>query len=129
MTPSRNIHSGRWRAKLAALAGVLTVGFAAAVAGGNTARAADGADVVALSPYTFIEERRGRATQLLRRAPSPQGYRSERPPAGVRRVTYTSDGRELWGWLAMPADTGRPVPGIVYAHGGYAFGAGDFAVA
>ena len=81
---------------------------------------------IALLPYNFLDQRRSHATHLLVHGPAPQAYEVEQPPPGVERVTYESAGRQLWGWLAMPEGAGAAVPGIVYAHGGFAFGASDF---
>ena len=45
-------------------------------------------------------------------------------------MEYLSGGNRLWGWFAMPAATTRsgerPVPAMLYLHGGWAFGAQDF---
>ena len=84
------------------------------------------AQPITLLTYNFLEQRRGHATRLLVRGPAPQAYKVEPTPAGVERVAYVSGGRQLWGWLALPKEAGAPVPGIVYAHGGFAFGASDF---
>lgn len=45
-------------------------------------------------------------------------------------MEFLSGGNRLWGWFAMPPATSRngnrPVPAMVYLHGGWAFGAQDF---
>jgi dipeptidyl aminopeptidase/acylaminoacyl peptidase len=43
----------------------------------------------------------------------------------VRVVHYTSQGRQLLAWLAKPAGNG-PHPAVLWAHGGWALGGGDF---
>jgi dipeptidyl aminopeptidase/acylaminoacyl peptidase len=49
-------------------------------------------------------------------APSPV---RTAPYAPLTEITYNSgDGLEIHGFLMRPADTGRPVPAIVYPHGG-----------
>ena len=50
------------------------------------------------------------------------------PPNGVREVNYTSGPLLLKAWVAFPSNfsgAGK-VPGVVFFHGGFAFGAGDF---
>lgn len=70
-------------------------------------------------------------TKLVRRGPAPQTFAPERPPTAVHEVRYTSDGLELKAWVAYPpgASPSAKVPGIAYFHGGFAFGADDFASA
>jgi hypothetical protein len=87
-----------------------------------------------IASYDYLAERAAHPTHLLRHGPAPQAFQAEAPPAGARRVAYQSGGRELWGLMALPASrsggvatpTARPVPAIVYAHGGFAFGNDDF---
>jgi len=63
-------------------------------------------------------------TKLLNKGPSLQPH-SDVLPAGVTRVTYKSEGRELLAWLARPKGKG-PFPAVLYAHGGFALGKADF---
>jgi acetyl esterase/lipase len=67
-------------------------------------------------------------THLIRVGPSPQPYGSEQPPSGVQEVTYPSGTMALKAWVAFPdgASNKSKVPGVVYYHGGYGFGASDF---
>jgi acetyl esterase/lipase len=66
-------------------------------------------------------------TKLLQRGPAPQAFHNDVPPAGVREVTYQSDGLALKAWVATPQTPGgSKLPGVVYLHGGFAFGAEDF---
>jgi acetyl esterase/lipase len=77
----------------------------------------------------YLERLTAFKTKLRRRGPAPQSFDpSERPPSGVREVTYESDGLTLKAWLAVPktASAGAKVPGVAYFHGGFAFGAEDF---
>ncbi|QDQ27021.1 prolyl oligopeptidase family serine peptidase [Chitinimonas arctica] len=70
----------------------------------------------------------GSAGELLHKGPSPQSYRQEKPPTGVQEVHYPAAPGQLMAWFAMPIKPERrPVPLLVYAHGGFAFGADDFA--
>lgn len=68
-------------------------------------------------------------TKLVRHAPAPQRFDPDLvPPPGVRAVTYASEGLTLKAWVAFPpgASTAAKVPGVVYLHGGFAFGLDDF---
>lgn len=85
------------------------------------------------SNYNFAETRQGHQTNLLISEPSPQSWTEHAPPKGVSLVHYTSEGRKLSAWLAMPSPLDRPpeqrekpVPAVVYLHGGFAFGRSDF---
>ena len=65
-------------------------------------------------------------SRLRVRGPAPQRYQNEPPPAGARAVRYTSGDLALAGWLSS-APGGPKRPAVVYLHGGFAFGAGDWA--
>ena len=81
-----------------------------------------GADTTA--PYA--EFRASFATELLRKGPAPQEYTNEAPPQGVHTVAYPSGSHVLKAWLALPRRIAvKPVPGIVYLHGGFALGKQD----
>ena len=73
----------------------------------------------------FYERRARHHTMLVKHGPSPQPYENVTPPAGVEAVTYRSGELELKAWYAQPKSD-RPVPALVYLHGGFAFGADDF---
>lgn len=51
-----------------------------------------------------------------------------RTPPGVEAVRYKSADRDLLAWVARPANLapGATAPVMVYAHGGFALGAGDY---
>lgn len=70
--------------------------------------------------------RKGFVTKLRVRGPAPQPYRDAKPPAGVKEVEYTSGNLKLKGWLSADAGDGRKRPAVVYLHGGWAFGDGDW---
>lgn len=75
---------------------------------------------------TYSEQRAFVAKTPLRwERPSPQPFSDDEPPAGVERVVYESDGRELMAWLSLPSGKG-PHPALVYFHGGFAFSGADF---
>ncbi len=75
---------------------------------------------------SFDSQRLQFKTRLVRQGPSPQPYENEAPPAGVEKVKYQSEGRDLMAWFARPSDAQGDVPAVVYLHGGFAFGASDF---
>jgi len=77
-----------------------------------------------LASGSLAQARRAHATHLLVSGPSPQEYGREVPP-DVRAVAFVSSGRQLRAWLAVPPGPG-PHPAVLFAHGGFALGAGDF---
>ena len=78
-----------------------------------------------LSSLPLAQARAAHTTKLLLHGPAPQAFDSQ-PPPDVRQVTFVSQGRTLFGWLAVPTSPG-PHPGLLYAHGGFALGKEDFA--
>ncbi|HEY8708414.1 MAG TPA: CocE/NonD family hydrolase, partial [Burkholderiaceae bacterium] len=81
-----------------------------------------------LTPKSYLESLATFKTHLIRNGPSPQPYRVQSPPPGVREVIYPSGPLSLKAWVAFPegASAMAKVPAVVFFHGGYAFGAGDF---
>jgi formylglycine-generating enzyme required for sulfatase activity/dienelactone hydrolase len=66
-------------------------------------------------------------TKLLRKGPPPQPAGPlPKPPAGVTEIEYTSGELRLKAWLNRPADEQRKRPAVVFLHGGFAFGTGDW---
>jgi dipeptidyl aminopeptidase/acylaminoacyl peptidase len=66
-------------------------------------------------------------SQLTISSPAPQDYSDDEPPEGVQVVHYLSGDMSLKAWLALPEDVSdKKRPGVVYIHGGFAFGTGDF---
>jgi dipeptidyl aminopeptidase/acylaminoacyl peptidase len=70
--------------------------------------------------------RKGFVTKLRVRGPAPQRYQDEKLPPGVTQVEYTSGDLKLKGWLSAAAGDGKKRPAVVYLHGGWAFGGGDW---
>jgi dipeptidyl aminopeptidase/acylaminoacyl peptidase len=68
----------------------------------------------------------GFVTKLRVRGPAPQPYENAKPPAGVTEVEFASGDLKLKGWLSADANDGRKRPAVVYLHGGWAFGDGDW---
>ena len=78
---------------------------------------------------SFSEQRAAFHTQLVSRSPAPQDYDEETPPEGVEVVEYSSGSLQLKAWLWRPAEVLDAAPGLVFLHGGFAFGAGDLEAA
>lgn len=74
----------------------------------------------------YAEARRGFKTTLVRKGPSPQGAPPVKPPAGVSEVEYVSGELRLKAWLSHRSDETRKHPAVLYLHGGFAFGMGDW---
>jgi len=70
-------------------------------------------------------ERAAYETRIFRNEPAPQEYADETPPAGVEAVEFPSGDLTLQAWVAGKRDGVRH-PAVVFAHGGFAFGAEDF---
>lgn len=70
--------------------------------------------------------RKGFKTQLRTKGPAPQHYEKDKAPVGARLVTYQSGDLALKGWLSENAFDGKTHPAVVFLHGGWAFGDGDW---
>jgi len=70
--------------------------------------------------------RNGFVTKLRVRGAAPQPYQNAKPPAGVKEVQYTSGDLKLKGWLSSSVADGKKRPAVVFLHGGWAFGDGDW---
>src|SRR5262249_37796871 len=55
----------------------------------------------------YAEARARFHTKLLRKGPSPQGWRPLKPPEGVSEVEYPSGDMRLKAWVNRPMDEGR----------------------
>jgi len=61
-------------------------------------------------------------TKLSRSAPLTTDFPTfDEPPAGAKRITYTSGEHTLWAWYLAPegASDADPVPGVMFLHGGF----------
>jgi acetyl esterase/lipase/transcription elongation factor Elf1 len=77
--------------------------------------------------YGWLHYRTTFQTKLKTNGPAPQEFDPATPPRGVREVTYQSDDLELKAWYAVPPASGaRRVLALVFFHGGFAFGPGDY---
>lgn len=71
--------------------------------------------------------RRFRTTLTQHRAaPGPKAI--DPTAAGVTRIAYASNGRDLAAWFQAPAGGGRH-PAVLFLHGGFAFGLADWEMA
>jgi dipeptidyl aminopeptidase/acylaminoacyl peptidase len=85
------------------------------------------------SPTAFPEETQSYAqarqsfrTQLVRRGPTPQAWAPAVPPEGANEVTYRSGDLDLKAWVSAPTGDAARRPAVLFLHGGFAFGAGDW---
>lgn len=93
------------------------------------AGAGEGQSVRPAGAFGWLQRRAAFKTELKRHGPAPHDFDPATPPPGVREVTYESDDLELKAWYAAPPDSGgRRVPALVFFHGGFAFGPGQFEV-
>jgi len=70
--------------------------------------------------------RAGFVTKLRVRGPAPQPYDNVQSLAGATNVEYASGGLKLKGWLSSNENGGKKMPAVVFLHGGWAFGDGDW---
>jgi len=74
---------------------------------------------------TFEQFRSSFRTNLIQRGPAPQDFEVETPPANVTEIQYPSGPLSLKAWVYRPPGVEEPRPGLVYFHGGFAFGGED----
>jgi dienelactone hydrolase/DNA-directed RNA polymerase subunit RPC12/RpoP len=74
----------------------------------------------------YVDARKTFKTTLTRKGPAPQaGLIGNRPPEATE-VTYTSGDLKLKAWVNRPAPGPGLKPGVLFLHGGFAFGADDW---
>ena len=125
------MQTGSWilRTSLLALASLCTGAMAQTPSPVDPGpRVAPPAHPVAIESYLDRLAALSAHPNLIRKGPSPQPYKLSSPPVGVEEVTYPSGSLSLKAWVAYPTGASRngKVPGVVFFHGGFAFGAGDF---
>ncbi len=75
---------------------------------------------------SFLVRRSSFKTKLHSPGPSPQSWRREEPPQGIREVIYPSGDLQLKAWVHVPnLEEAKKHPALVFFHGGFAFGASD----
>ncbi|MHC4398219.1 MAG: alpha/beta hydrolase family protein [Planctomycetota bacterium] len=81
---------------------------------------------IEVAQETYREARRRFQTNLVERGPSPQDWEPLRLPPNAVEVKYRSDGLELVAFADRAATSGEPKPGVVFLHGGFAYGDEDW---
>src|SRR5262245_32772159 len=81
---------------------------------------------VEFQPEDYAQARSRFRTKLVRKGPSPQPAPPVKPPAGVSEVEYASGDLRLKAWVNRAADEKRRRPAVLFLHGGFAFGMGDW---
>ncbi len=109
---------------------LITVVLLAAAMSGCRPRTESSGPSASVKPSTAADDlasaRKGFATKLRVRGPAPQRFQNDKPPAGVKQVEYKSGDLTLKGWLSAEPGDGKKRPAVVYLHGGWAFGGGDW---
>jgi dipeptidyl aminopeptidase/acylaminoacyl peptidase len=77
-------------------------------------------------PEDYAQARSRFQTKLVRKGPSPQRALPVKPPTGVTEIEYPSGELRLKAWVNRPKDEKSKYPAILFLHGGFAFGAGDW---
>jgi dipeptidyl aminopeptidase/acylaminoacyl peptidase len=108
------------------IAGILLVAALAGCRPGNGPGIASAPILPAAAADDLASVRTGFVTKLRVRGPAPQRYQNDKPPGGVTEVEYPSGELKLKGWLSADAGDGKKRPAVVYLHGGWAFGDGDW---
>lgn len=118
----------RWCRGGAVAVGVLCVLSACDRTPSGSQTPLDGPPAESYESKSYLERLGTFKSHLTRRGPAPQPYRNDQSPPGVQEITYPSGSLQLKAWVAFPdgASAAARVPGVVYFHGGYAFGPGDF---
>jgi dipeptidyl aminopeptidase/acylaminoacyl peptidase len=83
-------------------------------------------DKSAVNVVDLAAARKDFVTRLRVHGPAPQTYQDGEPPVGVRRVEYKSGDLSLKGWLSTVSEDETKRPAVVYLHGGWSFGEGDW---
>lgn len=88
-----------------------------------------GAPAAAAAANDYATARRSFQTKLTRRGPPPQESEPLRTPPGATRLDYTSGGVKLAAFVSTAPAGGGKRPGLLFLHGGFAFGDGDWEMA
>lgn len=75
---------------------------------------------------TYAEARASFHSRLRTHGRAPQPYGPTIPRPDAREIPYTSGGLALKGWVSAPPADGKRRPGVVFLHGGFAFGDDDW---
>lgn len=76
----------------------------------------------------YADARKGFKTNLINAGQAPQGYKeNEKPPQGVKEITYSSGDLKLKAWVDAPANKKEALkPAVLFLHGGFSFSAEDW---
>jgi dipeptidyl aminopeptidase/acylaminoacyl peptidase len=73
--------------------------------------------------------RAGFRSRLRTHGPAPQGYDPTALRPDAREIPYPSGGLALKAWVSPPPADGKRRPGVLFLHGGFAFGEDDWDMA
>ncbi len=74
----------------------------------------------------YADARKEFKTKLVRDVKAPGKFEPMAVPEGVSEVEYTSGSLKLRAWMNIPATNDGKRPGVLFLHGGFAFGLGDW---
>ena len=89
----------------------------------------DGASGLAQKTDDYAKLRETFSTQLVQRGPSPQPGEPLRAPSRATEIEYMSGGHKLRAYVDTLAEGGAKRPAVLFLHGGFAFGEGDWEMA
>jgi dipeptidyl aminopeptidase/acylaminoacyl peptidase len=95
-------------------------------AGCDTSALPDASPGLELQQEDYATARAGFKTRLLRRGPSPQDSDLRRTPPEAVVIGYRSGELDLNALADKPPDDGKRRPAVLFLHGGFAFGEGDW---
>jgi dienelactone hydrolase len=78
------------------------------------------------SAQDYAQARRSFRTKLVRAAGSPQPWEPTKLAPDAQLIEVTSGGLELMAWMSKPTTQATRAPGVLFLHGGFAFGADDW---
>jgi len=74
----------------------------------------------------YADARRSFQIKLVRRGAPPQDWEPLSTPSGAQRIDYQSGNLTLAAFVDPPPDDGSTRPGLLFLHGGFAYGDGDW---
>jgi len=86
----------------------------------------DGAQALAIQDEDYETARSQFETKLVSRGAAPQAWDELETPRGAAELFYESDGHTLLAFISQPTTDGEPRPGVVFLHGGFAWGDSDW---
>ena len=86
----------------------------------------DGSQPLVVQVEDYATARSQFETMLVTRGEAPQDWEELETPRGATKLIYHSDGHALQAFVSQPTVDGKPRPGVVFLHGGFAWGDGDW---